>query len=45
MDKHLPGADRDDLDTMALALHLEQRFWDNMTTAIANGIAMAFNGD
>jgi hypothetical protein len=42
--KHwLPGQPIDE-QTMAEALWLDQRHWNNTTAAIANGIAKAFNG-
>ncbi|WP_319780793.1 DUF6890 family protein [Maridesulfovibrio sp.] len=32
------------VDSMAEGLFLEQDFWDNMSVAVANGIAKAFKG-
>jgi hypothetical protein len=43
--KHLPGSDVDDIDTLATALHLEKTYWENVSNSVANGIALAFNGE
>lgn len=43
--KHLPGGDIERIDDLALALHMEKQFWENMKAAVANGIAIAFNGE
>lgn len=43
--KHLPGSDAGDIDVLATALHLEKIYWENFSNSVANGIALAFNGD
>ncbi|WP_410004086.1 DUF6890 family protein [Cellvibrio sp. QJXJ] len=43
--KHLPGSDVKDLDVLATALHLEKNYWENFKNSVANGIALALNGD
>ena len=43
--KHLPGSDLEDVDVLATALHLEKSYWENLKNSVANGIALAFNGD
>lgn len=40
-DKWLPGADKDD-DTLGTALFLENDYWRNFETAVANGIGKAW---
>jgi len=37
--------DADDLDVMAMALHVERTYWENIKVSIANGIAIALKGD
>jgi len=32
-------------EQFGLALYLEQQYWTNMSHAVANGIALAFEGD
>jgi hypothetical protein len=43
--KHLPGSDVGDIDVLANALHLEKIYWENFQNSVANGIALAFNGE
>jgi hypothetical protein len=40
---YLPGRP-DTTENLAAALWLDNRYWQNMKTTIANGIALAFNG-
>lgn len=44
MRQHLPGEDPDDENAMGMALYLDNRYWENMTTVVANGITKAFKG-
>lgn len=37
----LPHAD-DGVESLAMAMHLERRYWDDMTVSVANGIAKVF---
>ena len=43
--KHLPGSDYSDVDVLAAALHLEKSYWENFKNSVANGIAIALNGN
>ncbi|AIK80242.1 MULTISPECIES: DUF6890 family protein [Klebsiella pneumoniae complex] len=40
---YLPCGD-DSLDDIAAALWLDNRYWENMSVAVANGIGTAFKG-
>ncbi|HGE2384121.1 TPA: hypothetical protein ACGJQJ_002352 [Klebsiella oxytoca] len=40
---YLPRGD-DSLDDIAAALWLDNRYWENMSVAVANGIGTAFKG-
>ncbi|WP_394817301.1 MULTISPECIES: DUF6890 family protein [Klebsiella/Raoultella group] len=41
---YLPRGD-DSLDDIAAALWLDNRYWENMSVAVANGIGTAFKGN
>lgn len=43
--KHLPGTDYSDEYVLATALHLEKTYWESFTNSVANGIALALNGE
>lgn len=37
--------ENDEIASLARAVWLDNRFWDNTRAAIANGIGLAFKGD
>lgn len=43
--RHWLPADGDDPDSIAAAIWLDNRHWENMRKAVASGIALALNGD
>lgn len=42
--RHYLPAEPDTTENLAAAVWLDNRHWENQRTAVANGIALAFNG-
>ncbi|MGV4231531.1 DUF6890 family protein [Citrobacter portucalensis] len=45
MRRHWLPAGGDDPDSIAAAIWLDNRHWENMRKSVASGIALALNGD
>ncbi|GLY60103.1 MULTISPECIES: DUF6890 family protein [Pectobacterium] len=43
--RHYLPHEPDDIDNLARAVWLDNSNWEKMRIAVANGIALAFNGD
>ncbi|HIF7265833.1 TPA: DUF6890 family protein [Yersinia enterocolitica] len=43
--RHYLPHENDDIESLARAVWLDNRYWDNTRISIANGIGLAFKGD
>ncbi|EPD6700156.1 DUF6890 family protein [Cronobacter sakazakii] len=42
--RHYLPAGQDNIDDIAAAIWLDNRYWENMSVAVANGVGIAFKG-
>ncbi|WP_425340200.1 DUF6890 family protein [Cronobacter sakazakii] len=42
--RHYLPAGQDNIDDIAAAIWLDNRYWANMSVAVANGVGIAFKG-
>ncbi|EPR9138581.1 DUF6890 family protein [Cronobacter sakazakii] len=42
--RHYLPTGQDNIDDIAAAIWLDNRYWENMSVAVANGVGIAFKG-